>query len=149
MALVREELDRVRELTKELNELRLKSAAPPGASPAEAAGGSARPIRTGGRPTSKAGADRPSQASPGEQTQPSRAAPSPRPEDAHAWITGRIAEFSLDPAVVAAALRTPDTRRGGAPDRIAFEPRAMDRYAADRAVAWLQSAVRRAMQSPQ
>jgi hypothetical protein len=65
-----------------------------------------------------------------------------------ASITGRIAEFGLDPAVVAAALRTPDTRRGGAPDRIAFEPRAMDRYAADRAVAWLQSAVRRAGQGP-
>jgi hypothetical protein len=65
-----------------------------------------------------------------------------------ATITGRVAEFALDPAVVAAALRTPDTRPAGPPDRIAFEPRLMDRYAADRAVAWLLSAVRRAGQSP-
>ena len=61
-----------------------------------------------------------------------------------ATLEGGVAEYLLDPAVAAAALRTPDTRRSaGAADRIAFEPRTLDRYAADRAVAWLRSAVRR------
>jgi hypothetical protein len=62
-----------------------------------------------------------------------------------ATLEGGGAEYRLDPAVVAAALRTPDTRPvPGALDRIVFEPRILDRYAADRAVAWLRSAVRRA-----
>jgi hypothetical protein len=60
-------------------------------------------------------------------------------------LDGAAAAYRLDPAVAAAALRTPDTRRStSAVDWIVFEPRALDRYAADRAVAWLRSAVRRA-----
>ena len=62
-----------------------------------------------------------------------------------ARLEAGVAEYRLDPAVVAAALRTPDTRRSGnGPDEIAFSPRTLDRYAVDRAVAWLRSAVRRA-----
>jgi hypothetical protein len=62
-----------------------------------------------------------------------------------ATFEGGVAEYRLDPAVAAAALRTPDTRPSqSAADRIAFEPGLLDRYAADRAVAWLRSAVRRA-----
>ena len=62
-----------------------------------------------------------------------------------ATLEAGVAEYLLDPAVGAAALRTPDTRRSaGAADRIAFQPQVLDRYAADRAVAWLRSAVRRA-----
>jgi hypothetical protein len=62
-----------------------------------------------------------------------------------ASLEAGAATYRLDPAVVAAALRTPDTRRsGGASDEIVFAPRTLDRYAADRAVAWLGSAVRRA-----
>jgi len=60
-----------------------------------------------------------------------------------ATLEAGVAEYLLDPAVAAAALRTPDTRRSArAADRIAFEPRVLDRYAADRAVAWFRSAVR-------
>jgi hypothetical protein len=62
-----------------------------------------------------------------------------------AILEGRVAEYRLDPAVASAALRTPDTRRSAsAPDRIAFQPPVLDRYAVDRAVAWLRSAVRHA-----
>lgn len=60
-----------------------------------------------------------------------------------ATLEGRVAEFRLDQAVAAAALRTPGTRRSPtAPDRIAFAPEELDLYALDRAVAWLRSAVR-------
>ncbi len=55
------------------------------------------------------------------------------------------AEFRLDPAVAAAARRTPDTSpsdRG--PDWVRFAPEELDEHAADRAVAWLGSAARRA-----
>jgi hypothetical protein len=55
------------------------------------------------------------------------------------------AEFRLDPAVAAAALRTPDTRpsRRG-PDWISFSPETLDEHASDRAEAWFASAWRRA-----
>jgi hypothetical protein len=60
-----------------------------------------------------------------------------------ATLGGAVAEFRLDPAVTAAALRTPGTRRStAAPDRIAFQPSELDLYALDRAVAWLRSAAR-------
>ena len=58
---------------------------------------------------------------------------------------GSVAEFALDPAVAAAAIRTPDTAastqgRGW----VSFAPAALDDHAADRAVAWFASAYRRA-----
>lgn len=59
------------------------------------------------------------------------------------------AEFRLDPAVAAAARRTPDTvasERGA--DWVRFAPVVLDSQAADRAVAWLGSAVRRAGADP-
>jgi hypothetical protein len=52
-------------------------------------------------------------------------------------------EFRLRPDVVAAALRTPDAHvspRG--PEWVAFRPRALDRFALDRVVAWFAFAVR-------
>ena len=58
---------------------------------------------------------------------------------------GLTAGFRLDPAVAAAALRTPDTkssRRG--PDWITFSPEGLDDHALDRAEAWFGSAWRRA-----
>lgn len=58
---------------------------------------------------------------------------------------GSTAEFRLDPAVAAAAQRTPDTsasERG--PDWVRFSPVELDDHAIDRAVAWLGSAARRA-----
>ena len=60
-------------------------------------------------------------------------------------MSGDRAEFRLDPAVAAAALRTPDTSpspRGA--DWVAFSPAALDGHALDRAKAWLASAWRRA-----
>jgi hypothetical protein len=57
---------------------------------------------------------------------------------------GSRAEFQLDPAVAAAALRTPDvvsSERG--PGWVAFAPAELDDHATDRAVAWLASAHRR------
>ena len=62
-----------------------------------------------------------------------------------ARLDGSRAEFRLDPAVAAAALRTPDTApssRGA--DWVAFVPSALDQHAIDRARAWLASACRRA-----
>ncbi len=59
---------------------------------------------------------------------------------------GATAEFRLDPAVALAAQRTPDTtasERG--PDWVRFTPATLDPHAADRAVAWLGSAARRAL----
>ena len=58
---------------------------------------------------------------------------------------GSTAEFALDPAVAAAAVRTPDTApsaRGAG--WVTFSPAALDEPAADRAVAWFGSAYRRA-----
>ncbi len=56
-----------------------------------------------------------------------------------------LLEVALDPPVAAAALRTPDTRpspRGTG--WIAFTPRVADRFALDRADAWVRLAYRRA-----
>ncbi len=61
-----------------------------------------------------------------------------------AILTGEVAEFRLDPLVVAAALRTPDTApspRGN--DWVAFAPAVLDDAAIDRAEAWFLSAHRR------
>ena len=58
---------------------------------------------------------------------------------------GSSAEFALDPAVADAAARTPDVAlsdRG--PGWVVFAPADLDDHAADRAVAWLASAHRRA-----
>jgi hypothetical protein len=60
-------------------------------------------------------------------------------------VDGASAAFRLDPAVAAAALRTPDTsssRRG--PDWVSFNPGVLDDHALDRAEAWFGSAWRRA-----
>jgi hypothetical protein len=57
---------------------------------------------------------------------------------------GSVAGFALDPAVAAAAARTPDvspSSRG--PGWVAFAPADLDDHAADRAVAWFASAHRR------
>jgi hypothetical protein len=57
---------------------------------------------------------------------------------------GTVAEFALDPAVSAAAIRTPDTSpsaRGAG--WVAFAPLDLDDHAADRATAWFASAYRR------
>jgi len=59
-------------------------------------------------------------------------------------VGGSVAEFGLDPAVAAAAIRTPDVAPSGrGPGWIRFEPPELDDHAADRAVAWLASAHRR------
>jgi len=60
-----------------------------------------------------------------------------------ATVEGAAAEFRLDPSVAGAALRTPDTRPSStSSERIAFAPAVLDRYAVDRAIAWLGSAAR-------
>jgi hypothetical protein len=63
---------------------------------------------------------------------------------AAASADGAAAEFDLDPAVAAAAIRTPDVVPSGrGPGWVAFRPAEIDDHAADRAVAWLASAHRR------
>jgi hypothetical protein len=60
-----------------------------------------------------------------------------------ATMAGDRAEFHLDPLVVRAALRTPDTApspRG--PEWISFAPELLDDPAVDRAEAWFLSAHR-------
>jgi hypothetical protein len=58
---------------------------------------------------------------------------------------GTSAEFALDPAVADAATRTPDVRASSRGSGwVAFVPHELDDHAADRAVAWLASAHRRA-----
>jgi hypothetical protein len=62
-----------------------------------------------------------------------------------AALTGREVEVRLEPLVATAALRTPDAResprgRGW----VRFSPTALDRYAADRVVAWIEHAWRHA-----
>ena len=57
---------------------------------------------------------------------------------------GEAAEFALDPAVAAAAARTPDvgsSTRG--PGWVQFRPGTLDDHARDRATAWFESAHRR------
>jgi hypothetical protein len=64
---------------------------------------------------------------------------------AAASADGSSAEFALDPAVADAATRTPDVIASGrGPGWVIFAPRDLDDHAADRAVAWLASAHRRA-----
>ena len=61
-----------------------------------------------------------------------------------AVLTGELAEFRLDPLVVAAALRTPDTApspRGH--DWVTYAPAILDDAAIDRAESWFLSAHRR------
>ncbi len=56
-----------------------------------------------------------------------------------------VLEVSLDPVVASAALKTADTMQStrGA-GWVAFTPEAIDRFALDRAEAWVRSAHRRA-----
>jgi 2,4-dienoyl-CoA reductase-like NADH-dependent reductase (Old Yellow Enzyme family) len=55
------------------------------------------------------------------------------------------AEFRLNPAVAAAAQRTPDTTSSArGPEWVRFIPAELDDHAIDRAVAWFGSAARRA-----
>jgi len=56
------------------------------------------------------------------------------------------AEFALDPAVAAAAGRTPDVGPSGrGPAWVRFGPPVLDEHGADRARAWLASAYRRTL----
>lgn len=67
-------------------------------------------------------------------------------ERVFAVLGADLLEVALDAPVAAAALRTPDTRpspRGAG--WIAFTPKAPDRFALDRAEAWLRNAHRRAV----
>lgn len=62
-----------------------------------------------------------------------------------ARLTASDLELRLEPFVAQAALRTPDTTasdRGS--DWVRFAPRALDRFAADRVIAWIEHAWRRA-----
>lgn len=59
-------------------------------------------------------------------------------------IDGATAEFALDPAVAAAALRTPGaTASSRGSGWVTFAPAALDDHAVDRARAWFASAHRR------
>lgn len=58
------------------------------------------------------------------------------------------AEFRLDPAVAAAACRTPDvTPSGRGPGWVRFAPAELDDHGLDRARAWFESAHRRLARS--
>lgn len=60
---------------------------------------------------------------------------------------GGVLEVALDGPVARAALATPEaTVSARGPGWVRFAPRAMDRYAADRAEAWLRYAHRRAVE---
>ncbi len=79
----------------------------------------------------------------------------PTPDGGLAWSRGSAvfatvgdngtsAEFRLDPAIAAAAIRTPDTApspRGQG--WVRFRPATLDSHAGDRATAWFISAYRR------
>ena len=53
-------------------------------------------------------------------------------------------EFHLDPAIAAAAIRTPDTEPSPlGPGWVRFRPATLDGHAVDRATAWFISAYRR------
>jgi hypothetical protein len=57
---------------------------------------------------------------------------------------GSVASFGLEPAVAAAAVRTPDTTDSPrAVGWVDFAPAELDDHAADRAEAWFESAHRR------
>lgn len=62
-----------------------------------------------------------------------------------ARLTDIELEVRLEPLVATAALRTPDTSastRG--PDWVRFSPGTLDRFAADRVIAWIEHAWRHA-----
>jgi hypothetical protein len=62
---------------------------------------------------------------------------------------GTIAGFRLRSDVAEAALRTPDTVRSSrGPGWITLQPRIVDAFALDRALAWFESAWRLADESP-
>ena len=65
---------------------------------------------------------------------------------AFAVLMQDVLEVSLDPSIGAAALRTANTLRSTRGDGwIAFTPEDIDRFALDRAEAWVRSAHRRAV----
>jgi hypothetical protein len=58
---------------------------------------------------------------------------------------GASADFRLDPAVAAAAARTPDTAASSrGPGWVSFRPATLDAHGEDRASAWFESAYRHA-----
>jgi hypothetical protein len=60
-----------------------------------------------------------------------------------AVVSDDALEVMLDPAVAAAAQRTPDVSASSrGPAWVLFRPRVIDRFALDRAEAWLRSAHR-------
>lgn len=62
-----------------------------------------------------------------------------------AALTEHEIEVRLEPLVATAALRTPDTTESPrGPGWVRFAPPALDRFAADRAVAWIEHAWRHA-----
>jgi len=62
---------------------------------------------------------------------------------------GSLVSFRLRPEVVDAALRTPDTVRSSrGSDWVLLQPRTVDGFALDRALAWFESAWRLAGESP-
>ena len=62
-----------------------------------------------------------------------------------ALVSEAALEVRLEPFVAQAALRTPDTTTSDrGPDWVRFSPRALDRFAADRAAAWIEHAWRHA-----
>jgi hypothetical protein len=62
-----------------------------------------------------------------------------------ASLAGDVAEFHLRDEVGAAALRTPDVAASArGPGWVRFAPKRLDEHARDRALAWLESAWRRA-----
>jgi hypothetical protein len=79
----------------------------------------------------------------------------PAPDGGTAWsrgdevfaalaADGRSAEFRLDPAIAAAAIRTPDTVPSSRGEGwVRFGPTLLDGHGIDRATAWLISACRR------
>jgi hypothetical protein len=63
-------------------------------------------------------------------------------------VDGAVGEFALDPAVAAAAMRTPDvTASGLGRGWVRFRPGSLDDHAQDRARAWFESAHRRSAAS--
>jgi hypothetical protein len=62
-----------------------------------------------------------------------------------ASLAGDVLEVRLQPPVARAALRTPDTQVSARGEPwVRFSPSELDRFAADRAAAWLESAWRHA-----
>ncbi len=60
-------------------------------------------------------------------------------------LTERELEVRLEPLVATAALRTPDTTKSSrGRGWVRFSPAALDRFAADRVIAWIEHAWRHA-----